>query len=97
MRVFLCTLLALGVLCFETCCVALLAQLVSQWSDVGSVHVDDFLGCGSDQMLLVFKDDGKASRRPLERFLLTDLCGISYAVRPVFLISFSCNPHDGER
>lgn len=67
---------------------ALLAQLASQWSDVGSVHVDDFLGCGSDQMLLVFKDDGKASRRPLERFLLTDLCGISYAVRPVFFFLF---------
>lgn len=69
---------------FSTCVVALLAQLASQWSDVSSVHVDDFLGCGSDQLLLVFKDDDKATRRLLERFLLTDLCGISFAVRPVF-------------
>ncbi|XP_041806527.1 Fanconi anemia group B protein [Chelmon rostratus] len=53
-------------------------QIASHWSDVSSVLVDDFLGCGSDQMLLVFKDHGAAGR-PLERFLLTDLCGISYA------------------
>lgn len=68
---------------------ALLAQMASQWSDVSSVHVDDFLGCGTDQMLLVFKDDGEANRRPLERFLLTDLCGISFAVRPVFFKYFT--------
>lgn len=58
-------------------------QIASHWSDVSSVLVDDFLGCGSDQMLLVFKDHGAAGR-PLERFLLTDLCGISYAVRHRF-------------
>ncbi|KAM9346826.1 Fanconi anemia group B protein [Symphorus nematophorus] len=52
-------------------------QIASQWSGVSSVHVDDFLGCGTDQMLLVFKDKG-VSGQPLERFLLTDLCGISY-------------------
>ncbi|XP_070832379.1 Fanconi anemia group B protein [Chaetodon trifascialis] len=53
-------------------------QIASRWSDVSSLHVDDFLGCGSDQMLLVFKDHG-ATGQPLESFLLTDLCGISYA------------------
>lgn len=65
--------------------------LAAQWSGVGSVHVDDFLGCGSDQMLLVFEGDGTASssRRPLERFLLTDLCGISYSVRPPVVFRFS--------
>ncbi|KAE8299250.1 Fanconi anemia group B protein [Larimichthys crocea] len=53
-------------------------QVASQWSGVTSVHVDDFLRCGSDQMLLVFKDQS-AEGQPLEEFLLTDLCGISYA------------------
>lgn len=57
--------------------------MASRWSDVSSVHVDDFLGCGSDQMLLVFKDRG-ATGQLLDRFLLTDLCGISYAVRHHF-------------
>ncbi|XP_036964704.1 Fanconi anemia group B protein [Acanthopagrus latus] len=53
-------------------------QIAAQWSDVSSVLVDDFLGCGSDQMLLVFKGRGETGQ-PLERFLLTDLCGTSYA------------------
>ncbi|TMS06525.1 Fanconi anemia group B protein [Larimichthys crocea] len=57
-------------------------QVASQWSGVTSVHVDDFLRCGSDQMLLVFKDQS-AEGQPLEEFLLTDLCGISYAMRRV--------------
>uniref|UniRef100_A0A3B4ZMQ1 FA complementation group B n=1 Tax=Stegastes partitus TaxID=144197 RepID=A0A3B4ZMQ1_9TELE len=43
-----------------------------------SVHVDDFLGCGTEQILLVFKDQGAAGQ-PLEKFLITDLCGISYS------------------
>ncbi|XP_069010055.1 Fanconi anemia group B protein [Embiotoca jacksoni] len=53
-------------------------QIASLWSGVSSVHVDDFLGCGTDQMLLVFKDGGAAGR-PLEKFLITDLCGVSYS------------------
>ncbi|XP_037645377.1 Fanconi anemia group B protein [Sebastes umbrosus] len=53
-------------------------QIASHWSSVSSVHVDDFLGCGTDQMLLVFKDQG-VTGQPLETFLLTDLCGISYS------------------
>ncbi|XP_020490083.1 Fanconi anemia group B protein isoform X1 [Labrus bergylta] len=53
-------------------------KIASHWSGVGSVHVDDFVGCGTDQMLLVFKDQG-ISGHPLENFLLTDLCGISFA------------------
>ncbi|XP_078118136.1 Fanconi anemia group B protein [Sander vitreus] len=53
-------------------------QIASHWSSVSSVHVDDFLGCGTDQMLLVFKDQG-ITGQPLDTFLLTDLCGISYS------------------
>uniref|UniRef100_A0A8C2ZUV9 FA complementation group B n=1 Tax=Cyclopterus lumpus TaxID=8103 RepID=A0A8C2ZUV9_CYCLU len=58
-------------------------QIASHWSSVSSVHVDDFLGCGTDQMLLVFKDCG-ITEQPLQTFLLTDLCGISYSVRNIF-------------
>ncbi|KAA8588072.1 hypothetical protein FQN60_001266, partial [Etheostoma spectabile] len=53
-------------------------QIASHWSGVSSVHVDDFLGCGTDQMLLVFKDQGITGQH-LDTFLLTDLCGISYS------------------
>ncbi|KAK1902692.1 Fanconi anemia group B protein [Dissostichus eleginoides] len=53
-------------------------QIASHWSSVSSVHVDDFLGCGTDQMLLVFKNQGTTGQ-PIEKYLLTDLCGISYS------------------
>uniref|UniRef100_A0A3P8UB74 FA complementation group B n=1 Tax=Amphiprion percula TaxID=161767 RepID=A0A3P8UB74_AMPPE len=43
-----------------------------------SVHSDDFLGCGTEQMLLIFKDQG-AEGQQLEKFLITDLCGLSYS------------------
>ncbi|XP_061925104.1 Fanconi anemia group B protein isoform X1 [Entelurus aequoreus] len=51
-------------------------QVVAQWSEVSSVHVDDYLGCGTEQMLLILKDEGG---QPLERYIITDLCGISYS------------------
>lgn len=44
----------------------------------------DFLGCGTEQILVVFKDQG-VTGQPLEKFLLTDLCGITFAVRNHFL------------
>lgn len=54
-------------------------QIACHWSGVSSVHVDDFLRCGTDQMLFVFKEqDGTGPL--LDHFLLTDLCGISYSV-----------------
>ncbi|XP_062258088.1 Fanconi anemia group B protein [Platichthys flesus] len=53
-------------------------QIASQWSGVSSVHVDDFLGCGTDQILLVFKDESVTGQQ-LENVLITDLCGISYS------------------
>ncbi|KAI4806031.1 hypothetical protein KUCAC02_010622 [Chaenocephalus aceratus] len=53
-------------------------QIASHWSSVSSVHVDDFLGCGTDQMLLVFNNQGTTGQ-PIEKYLLTDLCGISYS------------------
>uniref|UniRef100_A0A3Q2PZZ7 FA complementation group B n=1 Tax=Fundulus heteroclitus TaxID=8078 RepID=A0A3Q2PZZ7_FUNHE len=45
---------------------------------IHSAHVGDFLGCGTEQALLLFGGPG-FSREPLEKFLITDLCGISYS------------------
>ncbi|XP_026151477.1 Fanconi anemia group B protein [Mastacembelus armatus] len=53
-------------------------QIASHWSGVSSVHVDDFLGCGTDQMLLVFNDQCVTGPQ-LDHFFLSDLCGISYS------------------
>ncbi|XP_034042370.1 Fanconi anemia group B protein isoform X2 [Thalassophryne amazonica] len=53
-------------------------QVASHWSGVSSVHVDDFVGCGTDQILLVFGDQSVTGRW-LDNFLITDLCGISYS------------------
>ncbi|CAG05891.1 unnamed protein product [Tetraodon nigroviridis] len=52
-------------------------MVAAQWSDVDSVHVGDFLACGTEQILVVFGDHAVAGK--LEKFLLTDLCGITYA------------------
>lgn len=38
------------------------------------------MGCGTEQILVVFEDHA-VTGEPLEQFLLTDLCGIRYAVR----------------
>ena len=54
--------------------------MAARWSLVRSVHVEDFLGCGTEQLLLVFEEE-EGTGRPVERFLLTDLCGISLSVR----------------
>ncbi|XP_008398942.1 Fanconi anemia group B protein [Poecilia reticulata] len=53
-------------------------QIASCWSDVDSAHVDDFLGCGTEQILLIFRNKGMSSG-PLKKFIITDLCGISYS------------------
>uniref|UniRef100_A0A3Q2PZX7 FA complementation group B n=1 Tax=Fundulus heteroclitus TaxID=8078 RepID=A0A3Q2PZX7_FUNHE len=53
-------------------------QIACCWSEVSSAHVGDFLGCGTEQALLLFGGPG-FSREPLEKFLITDLCGISYS------------------
>uniref|UniRef100_A0A3B3Y030 FA complementation group B n=1 Tax=Poecilia mexicana TaxID=48701 RepID=A0A3B3Y030_9TELE len=60
-------------------------QMASCWSDVDSAHVDDFLGCGTEQILLIFRNNGISSG-PLEKFIITDLCGISYSVRLLQLL-----------
>lgn len=65
-----------------------LLQIASHWSGVSSVHVDDFLQCGTDQMLLIFKTQD-VTGPPLDHFLLTDFCGISYSVSSISLGCFT--------
>lgn len=55
-------------------------QVASCWSGVSSVHVDDFLCCGTEQLLLVFEDE-EGTGHPLDNFVLTDLCGTMYSGR----------------
>ncbi|XP_067300790.1 Fanconi anemia group B protein isoform X2 [Pseudorasbora parva] len=60
-------------------------QVACCWTGVRLMLVDDFVGCGTDQMLLVFEDQSSPGEM-LGNFLLTDLCGITY----------SCGRSDGE-
>ncbi|KAK9968918.1 hypothetical protein ABG768_027135 [Culter alburnus] len=53
-------------------------QVASCWTGVRQLLVDDFVGCGTDQMLLVF-EERDSSGELLSNFLLTDLCGITYS------------------
>ncbi|XP_064832550.1 Fanconi anemia group B protein [Oncorhynchus masou masou] len=53
-------------------------QVASCWSGVTSLHVDDFLSCGTDQMLLVFGSQSPPVD-PVDLFLITDLCGETYS------------------
>ncbi|NXK04891.1 FANCB protein, partial [Herpetotheres cachinnans] len=52
-------------------------QVASKWQDVKSVLVDDFIGSGSEQLLLLFKDDSNAD--VLSTFKITDLGEVNYA------------------
>ncbi|KAJ8013118.1 hypothetical protein DPEC_G00049970 [Dallia pectoralis] len=53
-------------------------QVALCWSGVSSLHVDDFVGCGTDQMLLVFRSQSTPASS-LDHYLITDLCGTSYS------------------
>ncbi|KAM6096117.1 Fanconi anemia group B protein isoform 2-T3 [Chlamydotis macqueenii] len=52
-------------------------QVASKWQKVKSVLVDDFVGSGSEQLLLLFKDD--SSTDALSTFQITDLGEVNYA------------------
>ncbi|NWQ75984.1 FANCB protein, partial [Columbina picui] len=52
-------------------------QVASKWQKVKSVLVDDFIGSGSEQLLLLFKDDSNTD--VLSAFKITDLGGVDYA------------------
>ncbi|CAM4599568.1 unnamed protein product [Leuciscus chuanchicus] len=53
-------------------------QVAWCWTGVCSLLVDDFVRCGSDQMLLVFEDQN-APGDLLRNFTLTDLCAVTYS------------------
>ncbi|XP_054069575.1 Fanconi anemia group B protein [Rissa tridactyla] len=52
-------------------------QVASKWQNVKSVLVDDFVGTGSEQLLLLFKDDSNTD--VLSAFKITDLGEVNYA------------------
>ncbi|XP_006638071.2 Fanconi anemia group B protein isoform X1 [Lepisosteus oculatus] len=52
-------------------------QVASRWEGVSALHVDDFVGCGNDQILLVFENHTTADD-VLRDFRLTDLAAIAY-------------------
>ncbi|NXX46296.1 FANCB protein, partial [Tricholaema leucomelas] len=52
-------------------------QVASKWQKVKSVLVDDFIGSGSEQLLLLFKDGSNPD--VLSTFTITDLGAVSYA------------------
>ncbi|NXW13299.1 FANCB protein, partial [Circaetus pectoralis] len=52
-------------------------QVASKWQKVKSVLVDDFTGSGSEQLLLLLKDD--SNTEVLSTFILTDLGEVNYA------------------
>ncbi|KAK1189651.1 FANCB protein, partial [Pygoscelis papua] len=52
-------------------------QVASKWQKVKSVLVDDFIGSGSEQLLLLFKDDSNID--VLSTFEITDLGEVNYA------------------
>ncbi|XP_010006862.1 PREDICTED: Fanconi anemia group B protein [Chaetura pelagica] len=52
-------------------------QVVSKWQKVKSVLVDDFIGSGNEQLLLLFKDD--SNTEVLSTFRITDLGAVNYA------------------
>ncbi|XP_066032950.1 Fanconi anemia group B protein [Chamaea fasciata] len=52
-------------------------QVASKWQNVKCVLVDDFIGSGSEQLLLLFKDDSNTD--VLSTFKITDLGEVNYA------------------
>uniref|UniRef100_A0A8C3M3I5 Uncharacterized protein n=1 Tax=Geospiza parvula TaxID=87175 RepID=A0A8C3M3I5_GEOPR len=52
-------------------------QVASKWQKVKCVLVDDFIGSGSEQLLLLFKDDSNTDA--LSTFKITDLGQVNYA------------------
>ncbi|XP_008627494.1 Fanconi anemia group B protein [Corvus cornix cornix] len=52
-------------------------QVASKWPKVKCILVDDFIGSGSEQLLLLFKDDSNTD--VLSTFKITDLGEVNYA------------------
>lgn len=59
--------------------------MASKWQKVKCVLVDDFIGSGSEQLLLLFKDDSNTDI--LSTFKITDLGEVNYSVSWACLFS----------
>ncbi|XP_032651822.1 Fanconi anemia group B protein [Chelonoidis abingdonii] len=51
-------------------------QVASRWQEVKSVLVDDFIGTGTEQIVLLFKNESNTDS--LSTFIITDLGEVSY-------------------
>uniref|UniRef100_A0A8C3WW57 FA complementation group B n=1 Tax=Catagonus wagneri TaxID=51154 RepID=A0A8C3WW57_9CETA len=60
-------------------------QVVDKWEKMNSVLVDDFLGTGTEQVLLLFKDT--LSSDCLSSFKITNLDNLNYSVSSVGFVS----------
>lgn len=61
-----------------------LLQVAAKWEKVKSVLVDDFMGTGTEQILLVFGDRTNADI--LSSFRITDFGEINYSVSSICLL-----------
>ncbi|XP_055987230.1 Fanconi anemia group B protein [Sorex fumeus] len=56
-------------------------QVAAQWENVDSVLIDDFIGTGSEQVLLLFTDSWSSDC--LSSFKITNFGDINYPIKPV--------------
>lgn len=61
-----------------------LFQVAAKWEKVSSVLIDDFLGTGTEQVLLLFKDPLNSDC--LSSFKITDLDNLNYSVSSVYFL-----------
>lgn len=59
-------------------------QVAAKWEKISSVLIDDFLGLGSEQVLLLFQDSLNSGC--LSSFIITDLGDINYSVSSVYFL-----------
>lgn len=64
---------------------ALLLQVTSKWQKVKSVLVDDFIGSGTEQLLLLFNDESNTD--VLNMFKIMDFGKINYEVSSICLFA----------
>nr|XP_013000328.1 Fanconi anemia group B protein [Cavia porcellus] len=62
-------------------------QVAAKWENLSSVLIDDFIGTGTEQLLLLFKDS--LNTDCLASFKITDLVKLDYSSKPL-----DCNKDD---
>lgn len=61
-----------------------LFQVAAKWEQISTVLVDDFIGTGTEQVLLLFKDS--LGSDCLSSFQITDLDNMDYSVSSVYFL-----------